>query len=105
MQKYFYHIFKELYVNYKTTLAFSELKKKTSSALDLWNVLGHFGMEIVNNLNAVRNTIKECLSLIFIPMIFTLRADKHWTGIFNKIVAVCLSFFKWSTSMKGSPFL
>jgi hypothetical protein len=41
-----------------------------SSATDLWNVSEDFSVEILNNLNSVKNMLKECLNLNFIPMKF-----------------------------------
>jgi hypothetical protein len=78
MPKYCYHFFKEIR-NYNIILALSEKREREreSSAVDLWNVLGHFGIDILNSLNAVKNMIKECLPLNFIPMKFKeLTADE-----------------------------
>jgi hypothetical protein len=41
-----------------------------SSAVDLWNVSELLGTEVLDNLNSVKNMLKEQLSLIFIPMKF-----------------------------------
>jgi hypothetical protein len=48
----------------------SKAKNNASSAVDLWNVLENFGMEILNTLNSVKNVLKEHLLLNFIPMKF-----------------------------------
>jgi hypothetical protein len=54
-----------------------------SSALDLWRILEKLGAEISNNMTTVKNMLKECLTLNFIPLKFTeLQADKF---LFNKI--------------------
>lgn len=43
-------------------------QKSMSSAADLQNILVNSGTEILNNLNSMKNMLKECLSLNFIPM-------------------------------------
>lgn len=41
-----------------------------SSAVDLWNVSQLFGADILDDLNLVKNMLKEQLQLIFIHMKF-----------------------------------
>jgi len=53
-------------------------KKNTSLAVDLWDVSEIFGTEILNNLNWVKNMLRVCLPLNFIPMKFKeLLAEKR----------------------------
>jgi hypothetical protein len=54
-----------------------------SSAVDLWNVLELLGTEVLDNLNSVKNMLKEQLSLIFIPMKFKeILTEKHCEGVY-----------------------
>jgi len=43
-------------------------QKSRSSAAELQNILVNYGTEFLNNLNSMKNMLKECLSLNFIPM-------------------------------------
>jgi len=45
-------------------------KKNTHLTVDLWNVSEIFGTEILNNLNWVKNMLRERLPLNFIPTKF-----------------------------------
>lgn len=52
-------LFKEIH-NYNITLAWSVLKKNIRMAADLQNVPSNFSVQILNNLNPVKEVLKEC---------------------------------------------